>query len=251
MTKDLPDDFFVIKKDFVLSALPRSAIVLYANPQYLDLTKGDLCVDATLLHIDDSVTAAIHALGIPLPYTRRGLLVDNISYDQASSVCSHLGVHRPTAALWYKVIVPFVDSGACNASLTKAFRESVSNQNEFLEGIIRRVRQNALQLRVGTAVYPLNLPPGESYNVNGLFDRKDLAPTGFPTTVHESGELEYFGPNDFIKPIGKELYPYGGGPKGEVVSVRNVGGGLNLLFTRSDFQDNLGIRRIWVENEHG
>lgn len=246
------EDFFVIRKEEVLESIPERAVQFYAAANYLDLKSGDLHIARQPLLVDSKVLETASSLEIRIPQ-KQDVLLDNISYDDGKSILKKLGLTLPSASLMYRIIIPHVKRHSKeDDGLRKVLEAMVNDYNEFLEDKIQeepRFSRN-LKICIGKLTDRLRLPcPKRSYYVQGKFDIQLLNEFGFPLILSENGEFHYFGPNDFIKPIGKELYPYGGGPKGEIIAIRQIGEslGLNLLFTRADVQDNLGVRGVKIE----
>jgi len=237
-------DFFTISRKEVLATLAPETVEFYRGAEYLDLTSGDLNVGIEPV-TDDS-----------------GKILDNISYVEGKKIITEMGFQLPSVALMYQVIIPYLMKNSLeDRKLGKAL-ESMVNNFEFLEDVIIQKgeieNKYALHLRIGERETSLNLPhevksSGDpkfwDYQVNGSFDLTDLNDLGFPIVLKDKGKLKYWGPSDFNMPIGKELYPYGGGPQGETSCIRCSGETLDLLLTfrpRGSHQDNLGLRGIRV-----
>lgn len=255
MTKN--NEFFTIPREEVLNRLPEETIRFYAQSEYLDLATGDLYVSRDLIK-------------------ENGTIVDNIDYNEGRLIINKLQLKLPSVALMYKVIIPHLKELALQDEELKKILESFAENHEFLEDVIiqpghqRMVRDEktfweelgkqpqdafALKLRMGKKETAITLPykiKGTDkefwdYEVNGSFNLEDLDAFGFPKTLKENEEFNYWGPDDFNRPIGKELYPYGGSPQGQVATIRCKT--LDLLLTfrpNGDIQDNLGIRGVKV-----
>lgn len=256
MTKN--NEFFTIPREEVLARLPKETVYFYNQANYLDLTRGDLHVSQDLIRTD-------------------GKIVDNIDRNQGGHKVNEQELKLPSVALMYKVIIPYLKIHASQNEQLKKVLGSLATNSEFLEDVViqvghRRASRDerkffeeirkspeesyALKLRIGNKKTPIMLPHEVKntgvefwdYEVNGSFDLEDLNAFGFATVLREDGEFDYWGPDDFNRPIGKELYPYGGSPQGEVATIRCKT--LDLLLTfrpRGDIQDNLGVRGVKVE----
>jgi len=255
MTKQ--NKFFTIPRAEVLTRLPEETISFYQDANYLDLTTGNLHVSRDLIGTN-------------------GKIVDNVDRDQGKITVNNQGLQLPSAALMYKVIIPHLRAQASQDENLKKVLESMSITFEFLEDIVIQVGHQrmardertfwdeigkpphesyALRLKVGNKEIPIALPykiKGTDrkfwdYDVNGQYNLGDLNAFGFPTTLRENGEFKYWGPNDFNRPIGRELYPSGGRPQGEVATIRYKTLGLLLNFRpKGDIQDNLGVRGVKI-----
>lgn len=256
MTKN--DEFFTIPREEVLTRLPEEIINFYSQAGYLDLTVGDLHISQGLVR-------------------NNGKIIDNIDRNEGREIVNKRGLQVPSVALTYKVIIPYLRMCTLENEGLKKVLNSLATNSEFLEDVViqmghRRMSKDetkfwqeirkspeesyALKLRIGdketSTTLPCKIKGADKkfwdYEVNGSFNVEDLNSFGFPTVLREDGEFRYWGPNDFNRPIGKELYPYGGGPQGEAATVRCKT--LDLLLTfrpRGDIQDNVGIRGVKVE----
>lgn len=252
-----PGSYFTIPQVEVIKSLSRGTVEFYGRSGYLDLMAGDLNVATRLLHVNDAVRSHCKSHDISVGASR-GSLLDNISYDEAVTIVHGMDKRLPTAALMFRVIIPYLSATTPTAQSYAAISRMQEQSGEFLEGILAVDLGKSPQLRLGTGKIPLHLPHKveagskfREYHVRGTFGPEDITDEGFPSRLNSSAVFDYFGPNDFSKPIGKELYPFGGGPQGEVVAILQHGErlGLNLLFTRTDIQDNLGLRLVWVEKK--
>ncbi len=231
---DTKEEFFVIPRSYVLDNLSSKLIEFYQEADYLDLTKGD-----------------IHIASSPLKNSDGGIL-DNISYDEGRAKIKDLGLKLPSAAIIYQVMVPWAKGRYADELECRRMYESMIGFSEFLEDrVVEQPRHSReLFLTIGSSRRRLELPgEKEYYSIDGYFSQGALGLFGFPDELSKNGEFTYHGPRDFNMPIGRELYPYGGGPRGEVVAIKQYSDklGLNLLFRGHEVQDNLGIRGIKIE----
>jgi len=245
---------FVIKKDDVIARLPQETIDFYKTAGYLDVTAGDL-------YISDIIR-------------RNEAILDNIDCNRARHIVQAVGLQLPTVALMYKVIIPFLKERAPIQSLQsflaasefledtviqESHLRSIRNEQVFWEEIKKQPEvRYALTLQIGKGKTNLILPSHKSkderefwnYELHGAFDQEDTNAHGFPTTLKENGEFQYWGPSDFNQPIGRELYPFGGGPQGQVAVVRSNEKSLDVLLSfrpSGGVQDKVGARGICVQ----
>lgn len=239
------NQFFIIPKDEVLAVLAPETVNFYQRAKYLDLTSGDLHVSTDLLRSNWK-------------------LLDNIDYEEGRRIVQEHNLQLPSVALMYLVIIPYLKRHQSDKKLGNVLR-SMNHNCEFLEDVVIQndgIEESSdsaygLKLKVGNRKTALLLPhkieeeAGKfwNYEVSGSFSLEDLNDLGFPTALKDKGEFMYWGPNDFNRFVGKELYPYGGGPQGQVATIRSFGQtlDLNLIFRPSnDIQDNLGVRGLKV-----
>ncbi len=251
----MTNEFFTIPREELLTRLPKETIDFYSQAKYLDLTLGDLYVAQNLTGDD-------------------GKIVDNIDKNKGRHILNKQGLQLPSVALMYRVIIPYLRMHASQDEELKKVLNSLAMNSEFLEDIViqashqrmsrderkfwKEIKKSpeesyVLKLRIGDKETPITLPykikgidrEFWDYEINGSFDLEDLNSFGFPTVLREEGEFKYWGPNDFNRPIGRELYPYGGGPQGEVATIRCNTLDLLLIFRPGDdIQDNVGVRGV-------